>query len=138
MLLTLLECSKQAPPPKDESATASNEKATFVNRVWRVAESTGMSPGQLVVFLSEGTLVFASQHGKPALGTWNYDGRSLEMVEEGLPYKADILKLTKTEFWILSHNPCVLPEGVRFSERLKIRSRFLFAKEEYFYIFFPE
>lgn len=105
MLLTLLGCSKQAPTPKEGPATASSEKATFVNRVWRVAESSAMSQGQLVVFLSEGTLVFASPHGKPALGTWSYDGKALTMIEEGLPYKVDILKLTKTEFRILSHNP---------------------------------
>ena len=69
MLLTLLGCSKQSPTPKEGSAPASDEKAMFVNKVWKVAESTAMSPGELVVFLSEGTLVFASPHGKPALGT---------------------------------------------------------------------
>lgn len=59
-----------------------------------------LSPGQLVVFLSELTLV-----ERPALGTWRKDGGALTMVEEGIPYKVDILGLSKTEFRIRSYNP---------------------------------
>lgn len=105
ILVTLLGCSKPGNNggPKAESPSA--EKATFVNRVWRVAESTDVAPGLLCVFLSEGTLVFASPNGKPALGTWNYDGKSLTTVEEGIPYRVDILGLSRTEFRIRSHNP---------------------------------
>lgn len=105
MLITLLGCSRTAPAPEQGSTASTKEQATFANRVWRVAESSGMTPGQLVVFLSEGTLVFASPHGKPALGTWNKDGAALTMVEEGIPYKVDILGLGNTEFRIRSHNP---------------------------------
>lgn len=78
---------------------------SFVNRVWEVAESTGMTPGQLVVFLSDGTLVFASADSEPALGTWGYVGESLTMTEEGIPYTVEILSLTAYELRILSHNP---------------------------------
>ncbi len=80
-------------------------QATFINRVWKVAESTGMSPDQLVVFLSEGTLVFASPNETPALGTWSNDDGGLTMVEEGIAYKVDILGISGTEFRIRSHNP---------------------------------
>ncbi len=78
---------------------------SFVNKVWRVRESSGVAPGQLYVFLSEGTLVMASPNGKPAFGTWKYEGGALTMIEEGIPYKTDILKLSKDEFRIRSNNP---------------------------------
>jgi putative lipoprotein len=79
--------------------------AKFVNKVWRVAESSGMARGDLVAFLSEGTLVFASRFGKPALGTWKRDGGGLTMIEEGIPYEVEILALSQAEFRIRSHNP---------------------------------
>ncbi len=105
MLLTLLGCSRPSTNERQGPALPAEEPVTFVNRVWEVAESSGMSPGQLVVFLSEGTLVFASTHGTPALGTWKYDGGSLTMIEEGLHYKVDILELSNDEFRIRSYNP---------------------------------
>jgi hypothetical protein len=105
ILFTPLGCSQPRISQRQGTAQPTEEPLTFVNRVWRVAESTGMSPGQLVVFLSEGTLVFASPNEKPALGTWTDNGRTLTMVEEGIPYKTDILRLSKTEFRIRSHNP---------------------------------
>jgi hypothetical protein len=77
----------------------------FVNRVWKVAESTAMTPGQLVTFLSDGTLIFADANSKPAFGTWSYDGRELTMVEEGVPYRVEILSLSDTELRLRSHNP---------------------------------
>lgn len=78
---------------------------SFVNRVWQVAESKDVEPGQLYVFLSESTLVMASPHGKPAFGSWSYDGTNLRMVEEGVSYDVDIVSLTANEFRIRSHNP---------------------------------
>jgi hypothetical protein len=86
-------------------APASSGPASFVNRVWKVAESSAMTPGQLVVFLSEGTLVFASTQGTPAFGKWTYDGQSLTMVEEGISYPVDIVSLSASELRIRSHNP---------------------------------
>lgn len=86
-------------------ATSAARPTTFVNRVWQVAESTAVARGQLYVFLSEGTLVVASTTGTPALGTWKREGDGLTMVEEGRPYRVDILALTDTEFRIRSHNP---------------------------------
>jgi hypothetical protein len=77
----------------------------FANRVWQVTASSGVAPGTLYVFLSEGTLLVASPKGKPALGTWKYEGGGLTMVEEGIPYKTDVLHLSATEFKIRSNNP---------------------------------
>lgn len=105
VLFTMLGCSEPETKQERDLTAQPKEPASFVNRVWRVAESSSVSPGQMYVFLSEGTLVVASPNGKPTLGTWNGKGDALTMVEEGIPYKVDILGLTKTEFRIKSHNP---------------------------------
>lgn len=86
---------------------------TFVNHVWRVVASTAVAPGQLYVFLSDGTLVITSATGTPAFGTWKHDGDGVTMVEEGRPYRVDVLGLTDTEFSIRSHNPGT-PVDIRF------------------------
>ncbi|MGH7718284.1 MAG: hypothetical protein ACREON_05505 [Gemmatimonadaceae bacterium] len=111
VLIAVLGCSQpRTEQARNDSLQAegqapTEEQATFVNRVWRVAESNGVAPGQLYVFLSEGTLIVASPNGKPSFGTWSGEGRALTMVEEGVPYKVDVLGLTKTELRIRSHNP---------------------------------
>ena len=91
--------------PVATPAESGARPATFVNRVWQVAESTAVAPGQIYVFLSEGTLVMASTTGTPAFGRWKRDGEGLIMVEDGPPYRVDILSLTGAEFRIRSHNP---------------------------------
>lgn len=113
VLLVLAGCNQQAKTPTTDNATAPGINVatpgpgpvSFVNRVWQVAESKDVEPGQLYVFLSESTLVMASPHGKPAFGSWSYDGTSLRMIEEGIPYDVDIVSLTADEFRIRSHNP---------------------------------
>src|SRR5262245_48031476 len=84
---------------------APSTPASFVNKVWQVKRSATVAPGQLYVFLSDGTLVVASAHGTPALGSWTYEDSILTMVEEGIPYTTDILALADSEFTIRSHNP---------------------------------
>lgn len=98
-------CSREAPPPPQALVPPPPDPVTFVDRVWKVAESTGMAPGQLVVFLSDSTLVFASPQAEPAFGTWGYVAGSLTMTEEGIPYTVEVLGLTAQELRILSHNP---------------------------------
>ena len=105
MLGLLAACSKIEPVTPVASAPANEAKPTFVNKVWRVSESTGMSPRQLVVFLSDGTLVFASGNSEPAFGKWRNDKGALTMIEEGTAYPTDILSLSPAEFRIRSHNP---------------------------------
>jgi hypothetical protein len=104
MLVTLLGCSEPTPTPKNAGAPG-HGKTTFVNRVWKVSESPTIAPGQLYVFLSEGTLVVASEHGTPAFGTWNQDGGVLTMVEEGIPHPVDVLTLSQDEFRIRIKSP---------------------------------
>ncbi|HTG33431.1 MAG TPA: hypothetical protein VLB76_10920 [Thermoanaerobaculia bacterium] len=106
MLLLLSGCSgPKAPaastpePPRQEAA------ASFVNQVWKVSRSSGVEPGMLYVFLSDGTLVITSPHAKPAFGTWRSEDGALTMVEESIPYKVEILKLSQAEFSIRIHSP---------------------------------
>ena len=108
--LTLLAAGC-APPPAPPGAAApaapaaSSAPATFVNRVWEVAESSAVAPGQLYIFLSEGTLVVASPTGTPSLGRWSRTGEGLTMIEDGISYATDIVALSADEFRIRSHNP---------------------------------
>ena len=106
MLLLLSNCSKppapaaSTPEPQQQEAAAS-----FVNQVWKVSRSSGVEPGMMYIFLSDGTLVITSPHGKPAFGTWKSENGGLTMVEESIPYKVEILKLSQTEFTIRMHSP---------------------------------
>ena len=96
-------CSAGSRP---DTAKTEAPGVSFVNRVWRVASSSsGIEPGMLYVFLSDGTLVISSPHGTPALGRWKQDGAGLTMIEEGRPYKVDVLKLSAGEFRIMINNP---------------------------------
>ncbi len=78
---------------------------SFINRVWKVNKSNSVAAGQLYVFISDGTLAMTSPNGKPAFGSWTYKDGNLSMVEEGIPYKVDILKLSKDEFNIKINDP---------------------------------
>ena len=99
--LLLAGCPRPAAAPAPGPATA----AGFVNRVWKVEKSSSVSPDTMYVFLSGGTLVVTSPQGSPSLGTWKTEAGKLTMVEEGLSYPVDILRLDADRFTIRSHNP---------------------------------
>ncbi len=80
------------------------EPPTFANKVWKVEGSSGIESGMLEVFVSDGTLLYAG-NGTPTLGAWRIEGDGLAITEEGITYRADILKSTQNEFWIKIHNP---------------------------------
>ncbi|WP_137887035.1 hypothetical protein [Pseudomonas sp. 2FE] len=80
-------------------------KVNFINQVWRVSESSTVARGMLYVFLSDGTLVLASANSKPAFGTWQTAGAGLTLIEEGRPYKVEVLNLSRDEFRLRIHNP---------------------------------
>jgi hypothetical protein len=102
LILVLLAGAGCAKPVQVEARAG---EATFVNVVWAVAESETVVKGTLYVFLSEGTLVIASPHSKPMLGSWRREGDGLVMVEESIAYPTDFLHLDEKEFRIRSHNP---------------------------------
>ena len=110
VLTAMLGCSTRHTPQEKPSAAP----AAFTNRVWVVAESEQVARGDLRVFLSEGTLVMASPHATPALGTWSYKDGQLMITEEGRPYSVDILELTRTTFRIRIHSPGE-PVVIRFA-----------------------
>jgi|GEM_PF-1030832 hypothetical protein len=96
---------------KKEAST--NVPSSFINRIWVVAESRQVASGELYGFLSDGTLVMASPHGTPSLGSWRYLDGHLTMNEGGLQYKVDILELNKDTFRIRIHSPGE-PIDIRF------------------------
>lgn len=79
--------------------------APFANIVWRVSKSRQVTPGQLYVFLSDGTLVITSGGGRPAFGSWTYKNGAFTMTEEGQRYKVFIRRLTASEFQIKILSP---------------------------------
>lgn len=95
-----------SPVPSEQTSTQPRRGAPgFVNRVWSVQSSNAVAPGQLYVFLSEGTLVIASPNGTPALGRWKQEDQTFTMVEEGIAYAVEILELTQDRFRIRMRNP---------------------------------
>ena len=69
--------------PSPDSAAVPAAPASFVNRVWVVAESPQVERGEMRVFLSDSTLVMTSPHGTPAFGTWRVRNGQLTITEEG-------------------------------------------------------
>jgi hypothetical protein len=90
--------TQAAPAPKGAAEQA--PVPDFANRAWKVAKGSEGDPGTFYVFLSDGSLLVTSPHGKPSLGTWHYSGEVLTMVEEGLPHQATILRTTPDTFAI--------------------------------------
>jgi len=105
VLLSSWACAPRASSPPQESPQRANAPASFVNRVWRVTQSSAAAPGTLYVFLADGTLVVTSTGSKPMLGTWTRSKDGLVMVEESHPYQVEILELSADRFTIRSHNP---------------------------------
>jgi len=105
LLLLVCACGQPQPSPPPEPAPRASAPASFVNRVWRVTQSSAVTPGTLYVFLADGTLVVTSTGSKPMVGSWTRSKAGLVMVEESRPYQVEILELTADRFTIRSHNP---------------------------------
>jgi hypothetical protein len=108
VFLLVAACSKE-PEPVNLAHTPrpypANVKPGFINKVWEVSLSTGVAPGTLYAFLSDGTLVVTSPNSKAAFGAWTYKNGKLTMVEEAQEYLTDILSLNHDELRLKSHNP---------------------------------
>jgi len=105
-------CTGEAPSAEKAASAAAARgtsstpaPASFINKVWTVAESEQVARGDLRVFLSDGTLVMASSHGTPAFGTWSYKDGQLTTTEGGLKYDVEILELTQDTFRIRIRSP---------------------------------
>ena len=77
---------------------------TLSNRVWRVSASPTVELGTLYAFLAEHPRHLVP-HGTPSLGSWHLSGNSLVLVEEGIPYKAEVLSLTADGLTVRIRNP---------------------------------
>ncbi|MDO9359260.1 MAG: hypothetical protein Q7T70_09740 [Polaromonas sp.] len=108
VLLLAAACSNEADKPGGGSlfgGPPASVKPGFVNKVWEVSVSTGVTPGMLYTFLSDGTLVMTSPNSKPAFGAWTYKNGKLTMIEDSQQYPTDILNLTHDELRLKSNNP---------------------------------
>ena len=114
--LALAGCERsEAPQPEQAPADTAapdarvpphtTEAASFVNRVWVVAESKQVERGELRVFLSDGTLVMASPNSTPAFGQWSSEGGRFTITEEGRNYPTEILALNEDAFRIRINGP---------------------------------
>lgn len=117
-LLAIAGCSPpdSSPGPSARATTeavSTGSPPSFVNRVWVVAESPQVAPGEFRVFLSEGTLIMASPHATPALGTWRYHDGHLTITEEGREYEVEILELEENAFHMRIRGPGE-PVDIRF------------------------
>src|SRR5688572_9240781 len=105
------EAPQPAQAPADTAPSAASvappavEAASFVNRVWAVAESKQVEPGALRVFLSDGTLVMASPNSTPAFGQWRSEDGRLTITEESRDYPTDVLALSGHAFRIRINGP---------------------------------
>lgn len=91
--------------PAPEAPAPATEAPAFVGKVWQVKASSSVAPGTHYSFLADGTLVIEAEGGTPGYGKWTYENGALTMIEEGVSYPTDILKLDATTFEIRSHNP---------------------------------
>lgn len=94
-------------PSADEPAPATSGSGmpSFVDKVWKVRQSGTVAPGTTYAFLSDGTLIIDSPGGTPMHGRWTFEGGALTMIEEGIAYPTDVLRLDAGQFHIRSHNP---------------------------------
>lgn len=93
------------PPAPTPAAVATDAAPAFVGKVWEVKMSSAVAPGTRYSFLADGSLVIEADGGTPGYGKWTYQDGALTMIEEGIAYPTDILKLDASTFEIRSHNP---------------------------------
>lgn len=89
------------PPPEAAPAAA----PSFINKVWRVKDASSIPGGGLYVFVSDGTMLITSPNSKPALGAWNQNDGQLTWIEEGRPYKVDVLSIDAMQFHVRVNSP---------------------------------
>ena len=91
--------------PAAPAAPVAPAPGAFVDRSWKVKESSAGEPGTVYAFLGDGTLIVDSPNGTPMVGKWTFEKGALTMVEEGIAYPTDILHLDANEFRLRSNNP---------------------------------
>jgi hypothetical protein len=98
-------CSESKPPPERAVDRGSSAPSSFVDKAWKVSESTSVAPGTVYEFKSDGTLLVTSPHSTPMVGSWKMENGAMTMVEEGLSYRTEILESGPNVLRLRSHNP---------------------------------
>ena len=91
--------TKPAPEP---------EPPQFLNRVWRVTESTAavVAVGTYYTLLADNTLLVTPPGAtEPNLGRWHFAGGGLVLIEAGYRYPTDILESGADRFALRIHRP---------------------------------
>lgn len=124
-MATMVACNADAPPADTSSAQtqppvseavapapsptpampADSTKPAFVDRVWRTVDGSAVEAGTTYIFFDNGTLQIDSPNGTPMTGSWDYRNQQLTMVEQGVSYPVDIVRLDNNRFTIRSNNP---------------------------------
>lgn len=87
-----------------EKESLPNQSMSLVNRVWVVKEFSDVAEGTLYIFLSEGTLIIASENNKPGVGSWQKTTTGLKVVEDGIAYQVDT-NMIGDQLTLIYHNP---------------------------------
>jgi hypothetical protein len=94
-----------SPPASVEPAAPVDLRAKFIDIPWRVESSNAVAPGTRYRFAADGSLHIDAAGSTPGVGRWTWENGALVMIEEGIAYPTDILRLDATHFSIRSHNP---------------------------------
>jgi hypothetical protein len=107
-------CSACSPPPATERATVAeappatqptDARPRFVDVDWRVVSSSAVAIGTRYRFAADGSLRIEAEGSTPGIGRWTFEDGKLVMIEEGIAYPTEILRLDAGHFTIRSHNP---------------------------------
>lgn len=99
------EAAQAQDAPPAASASPTSAIPGFVDKVWKVSASSAVDAGMTYAFLSNGQLVIDSPNGTPLHGNWTYEQGALSVIEEGLTYAVDIIRLDADTFQIRIHTP---------------------------------
>ncbi len=110
--MLLQACSRPSPPgeqagavPAGVEAAAQDSTPGFVNKLWKVSQSSGVEPGTLYAFFADGTMLITSSHSTPALGRWEYRADTLTLIEEGIPHPATVQRVLADTLAITLRSP---------------------------------
>lgn len=113
VVLLVAACAACSAPPASEQRAArdprpaevGDARARFVDVDWRVVSSSAVAIGTHYRFAADGTLRIEAAGSPPGIGRWSYEDGALVMIEEGIAYPTEILRLDADHFSIRSHNP---------------------------------
>ena len=107
-MTSLLGCGMFGNAAAKAKPASKPEPPQFMNRVWRVTESStsAVAVGTHYALLADNTfLVTPPGATQPTLGRWHFAAGGLVLIEEGYRYPADILESSADRFALRIHRP---------------------------------